>query len=100
MLAYLVIYLPQASIAASVAVGQVGNEMAEASAICGAGGGRTFWKISLPLMSIGLIAGWGLLFVLMAGELTAASILANARSPVVGLVILALDWTSKRLTYS
>src|SRR3546814_1079750 len=41
-------------------------------------------------MSPGLIAGWGLLFVLMAGELTAASILANARSPVVGFVILEI----------
>ena len=90
ILAYLVIYLPQASIAASVAAGQVGGEMAEASAMSGAGGGRTFWRISLPLMSPGLVAGWGLLFVLIAGELTAASILANAKSPVVGFVILEI----------
>ncbi|WP_108461475.1 ABC transporter permease [Devosia naphthalenivorans] len=90
LMAYLVIYMPQASIAASVAGGQVGNDLTEASAICGAGGGRTFFRISLPLMSPGLIAGWGLLFVLMAGELTAASILANARAPVVGFVILEI----------
>lgn len=90
LLAYLVIYLPQATIAASVAASQVGGEMEEASAMCKAGGGRTFFRISLPLMSPGLIAGWGLLFVLMAGELTAAALLANARTPVVGFVILEI----------
>jgi iron(III) transport system permease protein len=90
LLAYLVIYLPQASIAATAAASQVGGEMSEASAICGASAGRTFRKILLPLMSPGLIAGWGLLFVLMAGELTAASILANARTPVAGFIILEI----------
>ncbi len=90
LLAYLVIYLPQATIAASVAASQVGGEMEEASAMCKAGGTRTFLRISLPLMSPGLLAGWGLLFVMMAGELTAASLLANARTPVVGFMILEI----------
>src|SRR5690606_22732630 len=90
LLAYLVIYLPQGTISASVAAGQIGGELEEASAMNKASGGRTFFRISLPLMSPGLIAGWGLLFVLMAGELTAASMLANARTPVVGFVILEI----------
>lgn len=90
LLAYLVIYLPQGTISASVAAGQIGGELEEASAMNKASGSRTFLKISLPLMSPGLIAGWGLLFVLMAGELTAASMLANARTPVVGFVILEI----------
>jgi iron(III) transport system permease protein len=90
LLAYLIIYMPQATIAASVAASQVGGEMAEASAMCKAGGTRTFLRISLPLMSPGLVAGWGLLFVMMTGELTAASLLANARTPVVGFMILEI----------
>lgn len=88
ILAYIVIGMPQASIAATAAATQIGSDMTEASAIAGARQGRTFRRILLPLMSPGLIAGWGLLFVLMVGELTAASMLSSTRTPVVGFVIL------------
>ena len=88
LLAYLALYMPQASVAADAAASQVGRELTEASRISGAGGGRTFWKVSMPLMIAGLAAGWALLFVRMIGDLTASAILAGTNNPVVGFRIL------------
>ena len=88
LIAYLVIYMPQATISAGSANEQIGDELLEASQISGATGGRTFRRISLPLMAPGLTAGWAILFVLMIGDLTASVLLASTRHPVVGFVIL------------
>ncbi|MCC7425390.1 MAG: iron ABC transporter permease [Alphaproteobacteria bacterium] len=87
-LVYLVIYLPEASIAATAAVAQVGRDLMEASAVCGGSPTRTFFRVLIPLILPGLIAGWALLFVLMAGELTASSLLAGVGTAVIGFVIL------------
>jgi iron(III) transport system permease protein len=88
LLAYLALYMPQASIAADAAAAQVGRELTEASRISGASGGRTLWKINLPLMIAGLAAGWALLFVRMISDLTASAILAGTSNTVVGFRIL------------
>lgn len=88
LLGYLALYMPQASVAADAAVSQVGRELPEASAISGAGAGRTFRKVHLPLMTPGLVAGWTLLFIRMAGDLTASAILSGTNNPVVGFRIL------------
>jgi len=88
LLAYLALYMPQASVASDAAAGQVGAELSEASYVCGAGGGRTFRKVYLPLMLPGLVAGWALLFIRMVGDLTASAILSGPDNPVVGFRIL------------
>jgi len=88
MLAYLALYLPQTSVATDNAVAQVGRELPEASRVGGAGEGRTFRRIYLPLMASGVAAGWALLFVRCVGDLTASSILAGPRNPVIGWKIL------------
>jgi iron(III) transport system permease protein len=90
LLAYITIYLPQASIAAGAAYDRIGKELIEASAVSGAGRGMTFRRISLPLMAPGLAAGWVLLFVLTLSELSASSMLAGSTNPVVGFVILRI----------
>ncbi len=88
LIAYVTIFLPEASISANNALAYVGNDLIEASVASGASRARTLFRVMLPLMGPGLIAGWGLLFVLMAGELTASSMLAGAGSPVIGFAIL------------
>jgi iron(III) transport system permease protein len=88
MLAYLALYFPQTAVATDNAVAQVGRELPEASRVAGAGDGRTFRKIYLPLMASGIAAGWALLFVRCVGDLTASSILAGPGNPVVGWKIL------------
>lgn len=90
LLAYLALYMPQGSVAADAAAGQVGGELMEASAISGASGSRTFWKVNLPIMLPGLVAGWALLFVRMAGDLSASAILSGLSNTVVGFRILEI----------
>ena len=87
------LYTPQSTLTANAALVQVGTQLSEASLVSGAGAGRTFWHIMLPLMTPGLFAGWVMLFVLIAGDITASSMLAGSRNPVAGFVILDL-WTN------
>lgn len=91
LIGYIVLYLPQGSVAADAAVGQVGPELQDAARVSGAGGGTTLFRVSLPIMTAGLVAGWALLFVRMVGDLTASAILASTRNPVVGLRILGIN---------
>jgi len=90
VLAYLVLYLPQATLSAQSAFAMVGPELTEASLVAGEGPAGTLRRISVPLMTRGLVAGWVFLFVLVVGDITASAILASTRTPVVGFVILGL----------
>ncbi len=87
LLAYVVIHVPEASIGATAAVGQIGRELIEASEISGASGGRTFRKIITPLMLPGLAASYALIFILNSGEVTVSALLATTDRPVIGYVI-------------
>ena len=87
-IAYFVLYIPKASIAAEAAFRQVGSQLSEASRISGAGGARTMRRIILPLMLPGLAAGWALIFASIVGELTASVILAGPHNPVMGYLIM------------
>jgi iron(III) transport system permease protein len=87
LIAYLVIYMPQAAISTGSGLDQVGGELLEASSVAGASQARTFFRITLPLMRPALAAGWALLFVMMVGDLTASALLATNANPVVGFVI-------------
>lgn len=93
LLAYVVLFLPQASLTASASYSQVSPELMEASAMSGARRGRTFGWITLPLMTPGLAGGVAILFVSIAGEITASSLLATSGTPVIGFVVLDL-WSS------
>jgi len=84
LLAYLVHFMPQATVNADAAAAQISPQLMEASHISGAGDGRTFLRISLPLMLPDLIAGWSLLFLWMLGEINASIILAGTSNPVLG----------------
>ncbi|MEQ9152576.1 MAG: iron ABC transporter permease [Parvibaculum sp.] len=90
LLAYIVLYIPQATLSASASLTQVGRQLTEAALMSGASQGTAFIRITLPLMLPGLVAGWTLLFVLMSGDITASAMLAGNRNPVVGFVILDL----------
>lgn len=90
LIIYLVMYLPQAQRSAASALAQVGHELVEASHVFRASTLRTFRRIVIPLMVPGLVAGWVILFVQMAGEITASALLSGPSNPVVGLVLLDL----------
>lgn len=88
LLAYVTIYLPQGSVSTDAAVAQVGNDLAEASSIAGAGYGRTFFRVYLPLIMPAMVAGWAYLFARMAGDLTATAVLAGPGNLTVGFLLL------------
>jgi iron(III) transport system permease protein len=88
LVAYVVIYMPQASVQSTTAVSQVGRDLKEASAVSGASQGRTLRKIILPLVTPGFALGWALVFSLMVGDLAASTLLAGSRTPVLGFVML------------
>jgi len=97
LIAYFVIYLPQASTSAEVARGQVSTELIEASAMSGASRFQTFRKVLIPLMLPGLAAGWALMFVVIVGDLTASAILSGHTNPVVSFVFLDI-WDNGTLS--
>lgn len=90
LIAYLIINMPQASIAAGSAAAVVGGELIDASRVSNASNLRTILHIDLPLMRPGLVAGATMIFVLMAGDLTASSILSSNSNPVIGFTLLEI----------
>ncbi len=90
LMAYLVMALPFAARAAAAAASGIGVDLAEASRIAGANEARTFRKILFPLALPGLLAGWIIVFIHTAGEVTASSLLAGARNPVIGRIMTEL----------
>ncbi|NDA46734.1 MAG: iron ABC transporter permease [Alphaproteobacteria bacterium] len=90
LLAYIVMALPFAGRAAASASSAIGKDLAEASRTFGAGEGRTFWRIMLPLALPGLAAGWAIIFIHTAGEVTASALLAGSKTPVIGRVLMDL----------
>ncbi len=97
LIAYIILYMPQASLTARSALGQIGQEMSEASLMSGVSPGKTFMRITLPLMTPSLAVGAALVFVLVAGEITASIMLAGIGNPVIGFVILDF-WTTGSYT--
>lgn len=93
VVAYAVMYFPQGTFYVNSGVQQVGRGLLEASTISGATTGATARRVLLPLTAPSLIAGWGLVFVLMMGDVTASAMLASSSTPVVGFVMLDA-WTS------
>lgn len=90
ILAFVVMYIPPGSIAATSAVTQIGRDLREASYINGANEGRTVRKIIVPLAMPGFFAGWAIVFIHMMGDLSAAALLAGIKNPVVGFAILSI----------
>lgn len=90
LIAYVILYMPQATLSATTALYQVDRQLIEAALMAGASAGTAFRRVALPLMRPSLVAGWTLLFVLMSGDITASLMLANNSNPVVGFVILDL----------
>lgn len=90
LLAYVVIALPYAGQTASTGANAIGRELGDASRVFGAGSTRTFWRILLPLALPALVAGWSIVFIHTAGELTASALLSGTANPVVGRILMDL----------
>lgn len=87
-LGYILLCVPNASIASDAAVASIGDELMEASAISGARDGITFRKVVLPLLIPGLVGTWAIVFVRVLSDVTVASLLAGVNNPVIGYQII------------
>jgi iron(III) transport system permease protein len=87
-LCYVVAYMPNASTTVGNALSQIGNDLTEASYMSQAGDLRTNGRIVLPLALPGLFSSWALVFVLFATEISASTMLAGAKTPVIGFVLV------------
>lgn len=81
---YVLLCVPNASIASDAAVAGVGEELMEASSIAGAGELRTFRRVALPLLIPGMVGAWAIVFVRVMGDVTVSSLLAGVGNPVIG----------------
>lgn len=91
LIAYLVVYLAQGSVSTDAAVAQVGTDLAEASAVAGAGYGRTFFRVYMPLILPSMVAGWAYLFARMAGDLTVTALLGSPSNVTVGYLMMQIS---------
>ncbi|MFV2175469.1 ABC transporter permease [Actinomadura sp. LOL_016] len=87
-LGYVLLCVPNASIASDAAVAGVGEELMEASSIAGAGELRTFRRVVLPLLIPGMVGAWAIVFVRVMGDVTVSSLLAGAGNPVIGFQLV------------
>lgn len=86
VLAYCVIFIPDATRAASSAISQASEQLSEAAHVCGAGMLYTLRKVVLPQTANGLLAGWLIVFLLAVNEVTMSTFLGGLNSTVVGQV--------------
>ena len=90
LLAYLVVFMPQASIAAEVSRAQVGDDLMEAASMLGVSRLRATFGILWPLMRPGLAFGWALVFVLVDRRPRGRRDPRRPGNPVVGTAFAAI----------
>ncbi|HET7399646.1 MAG TPA: iron ABC transporter permease [Intrasporangium sp.] len=76
VIAYTVLFLPRATVAIRAAIAHAPPELAETARSLGDGPLRTFVRVQLPLTLRGVLAGFALVFIAVATELTATLLLA------------------------
>ncbi|MET9487310.1 iron ABC transporter permease [Nocardia sp. NPDC006630] len=78
VLAYVVITLPVVLQNVKVAYAAVDDKFLEAAAASGATAWQTLWRITVPLLMPGIVAGWLLAFLLGVREVVASSMVRPA----------------------
>ena len=90
-------YLPFVILAIYTSISRLDRALLEASADLGAGGWRTFRKVTLPLTLPGIATGAVFIFVLSIGNFVTADLLGGGRVQMVGNLVYdqfltARDW--------
>ncbi|MFI6285070.1 ABC transporter permease [Streptomyces sp. NPDC051018] len=91
------VLLPFAVFTAMSSVGSVDPVLERASRDLGAGPVRTFWRITLPLIRPGLVAGFMLTFAISLGAYAAAAVLGGGRVQTLATLVrdrmvVSLEW--------
>jgi iron(III) transport system permease protein len=88
VLAFVAAYLPFAYRMSDTALIQIDRSLEEASSLCGAGQGRTAWRITLRLMRPALLSAWIMVFIFSVREISAAILLTSSDN----VVLSVLSW--------
>lgn len=86
-MAYFVSFLPYAVISLEATSAQIDGSLEDASRLCGAGAGRTFVEVVLPLLRPGVLATFALVFVRIVGDLEVAVLLGTGQTPMVSSLL-------------
>jgi iron(III) transport system permease protein len=92
-LAYLTRYMPYALRFVSTSMVQIHSELEEAAAVAGGTWWKNLYRIYLPLLRPGLMAGWFWVMVHAYRELTIALMLARSRNRTAAVIIFDL-WSN------
>jgi len=87
-IAYLTKFLPYAFMNTAAAVKAVHPELEEAARIAGAGAIAAFRDVTVPLIRLGVLAGWFIVFIYSLRELSASILLFTNKTTVIGVTIL------------
>ena len=89
-IAYITRFLPYGLRYNTTSMLQIHKELEESAAMSGASWSTTFWRIILPLLKPGLLAGWIYIVIVSIRELSASILLYSPGTEVVSITIWEL----------
>ena len=87
ILAYVILYLPYTVQYVTSSFTQMNENMIQAGRIFGGSPSYVFRRITLPMISRGIVAGWMMIFIIAFRELVTASLIAPPNTLVVSTYI-------------
>jgi iron(III) transport system permease protein len=87
VIAYVTKFLPYGMRYNTTSMLQIHRELEESAAMSGASWGMIFWRIILPLLKPGLLAGWIYVVIVSIRELSSSILLYSPGSEVVSILI-------------
>jgi iron(III) transport system permease protein len=90
LIAYVTRFMPYGLRFNTTSMLQIHKELEEAAAMSGASWSTTFWRVLLPLLKPGLLAGWIYVAIVSIRELSSSILLYSPGTEVVSIVIWEL----------
>ncbi|MFQ5849943.1 MAG: ABC transporter permease [Candidatus Binatia bacterium] len=90
LIAYCTKYLPYGMRTCYASMTQIHKELEEASEVCGGSWFRTFFRVTLPLLTPGFVAGWIWVMIHSFRELSTSLLLYSHKSEVVAVLIFSM----------
>lgn len=87
VLAYVVLYLPYTVQYVTSAFTQINNNLVQAGRTFGGSPAYVFRRVTLPMISKGIVSGWMMIFIIAFRELVTASLIAPPNTLVVSTYI-------------
>jgi len=89
-IAYVTRFMPYGLRYNTTSMLQIHKELEESATMSGASWGTTFWRVILPLMRPGLVAGWIYVMIVSIRELSSSILLYSPGTEVISIVVWEL----------